>query len=315
MEGGEGTAARLPPAVVSAAGELVRADFRGAAAVPPPRRSYVRVVTWNVERGYRLDALVAELAAADADILLLQEVDVGAARSGRADVGAALARALRMQFMFVSEGALSCGGCEGLAILSRFDLSSPELIPLACVRNSYKPKRNFAKRHFALAATAATPQLGPLPLACLHLEAYAGRVARRRQYAPVRAWAKRQLAAGRSCVVGGDLNTHGHGLARLLGRATGGDPYRWSAWGLSEASWWVGEGAFGALADPFDPEEDATFSVQLPARGCGVTVWRGKLDHLLLSPGPRVVRKRVSVGSASDHQYLCVDLEGGASSS
>lgn len=42
---------------------------------------------WNIERGYKFDEIVQTLKILDADILLLQEIDVGCDRSGRRDVG------------------------------------------------------------------------------------------------------------------------------------------------------------------------------------------------------------------------------------
>ncbi len=45
---------------------------------------------WNIERGYKLDAVVAELRKINADILALQEVDIGCERSGSQDTGALL---------------------------------------------------------------------------------------------------------------------------------------------------------------------------------------------------------------------------------
>ena len=37
----------------------------------------MRVLSWNIERGYRTAALVEELKRAKADVVLLQEVDIG----------------------------------------------------------------------------------------------------------------------------------------------------------------------------------------------------------------------------------------------
>ena len=42
---------------------------------------------WNIERGYKLPGIIAELRDINADIIALQEVDIGCERSGRADVG------------------------------------------------------------------------------------------------------------------------------------------------------------------------------------------------------------------------------------
>lgn len=74
------------------------------------QRDFLRVLCWNIERGctryprmnlinfltfrypHRLPAVLAELKAADADIILLQEVDVGNERTDRVDVGLVLAK-------------------------------------------------------------------------------------------------------------------------------------------------------------------------------------------------------------------------------
>ena len=44
-------------------------------------------VQWNIERGYQLAGIIEELRSIDADIISLQEVDVGCERSGGADTG------------------------------------------------------------------------------------------------------------------------------------------------------------------------------------------------------------------------------------
>jgi endonuclease/exonuclease/phosphatase family metal-dependent hydrolase len=43
---------------------------------------------WNIERGYQLAGIIEELRSIDADVISLQEVDVGCERSGGADTGA-----------------------------------------------------------------------------------------------------------------------------------------------------------------------------------------------------------------------------------
>ncbi len=50
----------------------------------------VSAAQWNIERGYKLDAVIAELRAIDADVIALQEIDIGCDRSGGEDTGAGL---------------------------------------------------------------------------------------------------------------------------------------------------------------------------------------------------------------------------------
>lgn len=45
---------------------------------------------WNIERGYQLAGIIDELRRIDADVISLQEVDVGCERSGGVDTGALL---------------------------------------------------------------------------------------------------------------------------------------------------------------------------------------------------------------------------------
>lgn len=76
-------------ASLPAPGTLVHVDHRSAKAKKraSEARESVRVVQWNIERGYRLDDVIAQLRALDADILLLQEIDVGCDRSDNRDTG------------------------------------------------------------------------------------------------------------------------------------------------------------------------------------------------------------------------------------
>jgi predicted ATP-grasp superfamily ATP-dependent carboligase len=55
-------------------GATARSLLELAAAVPEPT---IRVITWNIERGYRLGGVIAELAREVPDIVLLQEVPDG----------------------------------------------------------------------------------------------------------------------------------------------------------------------------------------------------------------------------------------------
>lgn len=42
---------------------------------------------WNIERGYKLEEIVKELKNIDADVIALQEVDIGCERSLSIDTG------------------------------------------------------------------------------------------------------------------------------------------------------------------------------------------------------------------------------------
>ena len=44
---------------------------------------------WNIERGYRLPDIIAEMQQIQADVIALQEIDIGCKRSGSMDTGEA----------------------------------------------------------------------------------------------------------------------------------------------------------------------------------------------------------------------------------
>lgn len=92
-------------------GDIIHADWRSAAdraaaaaAAPAPRRR-LRLLTWNIERGYELPAILEHLKAVDADILAIQEVDIGNDRSRRDDCFAAIGAALGLNGLFQCEFA------------------------------------------------------------------------------------------------------------------------------------------------------------------------------------------------------------------
>lgn len=80
----------------------------------------MRAVTWNINHaGPRgLDAVAALLRAQDADLIALQEVDVGCARSGGVDQARALGEALGMSWGFCRAIPFD-GGDYGVALLVR----------------------------------------------------------------------------------------------------------------------------------------------------------------------------------------------------
>ncbi|EFN58182.1 hypothetical protein CHLNCDRAFT_142016 [Chlorella variabilis] len=84
-------------------GKLFRRDCRPAGPARPEAKSTIKLLQWNIERGYQLAGIIEELRAIDADILSLQEVDVGCERSGSVDTGVAIAEALQLNYVFLSE--------------------------------------------------------------------------------------------------------------------------------------------------------------------------------------------------------------------
>jgi endonuclease/exonuclease/phosphatase family metal-dependent hydrolase len=121
----------------------------------------LRFVTFNVQHGRRPDgvvdvtALTAACMRLEADVLALQEVDVGMRRSGRVDQVAAVAEATGMRCVF---GPASPQ--YGNALLVRGDIDDVDVIPLPHAENR-EPRSAIVAR--------ASVDGGSVSVACCHL--------------------------------------------------------------------------------------------------------------------------------------------------
>jgi endonuclease/exonuclease/phosphatase family metal-dependent hydrolase len=94
----------------------------------------ITVVSWNINRGLQLDGIIEFLRAAPADLILLQEADVNAFRTGRRNIPREIARALRMNYVFgrefeeLAQGTPTSPAYHGQTTLSRLPLSNPRMI-------------------------------------------------------------------------------------------------------------------------------------------------------------------------------------------
>ncbi|KAJ2781620.1 hypothetical protein H4R18_002764 [Coemansia javaensis] len=237
-------------------GQLVAYDFRDrdapaagpGAEIPRP----LRAVQWNIERGYQLDAVLAVLEELDADILCLQEIDIGNERSGGLDHARIIAERLRLncgvaiEFQELRSPCRSAqqqgGGVHGNAILSKFDMA------LRVVDHAHQPydwPRDGALlgeprlgRRCALAAEVAVPKRPPVLVYSAHLECFAGIAGRVGQLCDLLQDSSAHARALPHQLVFGDMNTFAHSLARLLPRYACGW-YRFRTLGMSEPEWWV----------------------------------------------------------------------------
>ena len=106
-----------------------------AAPTPPPGGHTLKVLTYNIHHGegtdgvFDLDRLAQVIQSAEADVVVLQEVDVGTARAGGVDQAAELGRLTNMQVVF-AEAMPYDGGSYGEALLSRWPITSHKVLPL-----------------------------------------------------------------------------------------------------------------------------------------------------------------------------------------
>jgi endonuclease/exonuclease/phosphatase family metal-dependent hydrolase len=114
----------------------------------PRLRSFLRVVEWNIERGARLEGIIDVLrnhpVLRFADLLLINELDSGMARSANRNVAAELSRSLSAHAIFgveyleltkgVGDELLieeeNTDALHGNAVLTRYPFSNPHVIRL-----------------------------------------------------------------------------------------------------------------------------------------------------------------------------------------
>ena len=184
---------------------LVAAFALNACAVPRAQPvPQIRVLTYNIHAGKdqqqsdNLPRIAAVIDSADADIVLLQEVDRRTRRANGADHFVELQRLTRMHGVFGKSLDFQ-GGEYGIAILSRWPLDSIMALPL---KVDAAPA-NYEQR-LALHVRVATPA-GPLDVLNTHLDAGGPGTYRRQELIAVLAHMKQKTSLA-PLVLGGDLN-------------------------------------------------------------------------------------------------------------
>jgi endonuclease/exonuclease/phosphatase family metal-dependent hydrolase len=190
---------------------------------PRPERRFLRAVTWNIERGNRLDGLKAFIASrpefTSADIVLLNEVDIGMARSGNRNVAAEIAALLGFEHVFgnsylcLGHGDVRDGvheieneaGMHGNAILSRYPILRAENFSVAITKDKFESSERRLGHKKALWAEVETP-LGVLPVVTAHLDSIAAPEQRRDQMRDALGVIERRELGSR-VLMGGDFNT------------------------------------------------------------------------------------------------------------
>jgi endonuclease/exonuclease/phosphatase family metal-dependent hydrolase len=127
----------------------MRDVLSGSFAVPrwafwPPDR--IRVVNWNIDRGLRLAEIIAFLESQRAAILILQEADLYARRTGFRNIAEEIAKRLQMNYAFgyefeeLTQGRRGAPAYHGQATLSSWPLGSSRVVRFRQQSNFWKPK-------------------------------------------------------------------------------------------------------------------------------------------------------------------------------
>lgn len=143
----------------------------------------------------RLQAFVQMVTVENADILLLQEV----ARTPWLQVNEWLSRRLNMAYVYsrVNGHQKGVGFEEGLAILSRYPLRTPNLLPLGKSQNPFV-------RRLALGAVIDTP-CGGLHVFSTHLSLTPKQ--NNTQILQLQEWVD-EICGDQAAIIGGDFNAH-----------------------------------------------------------------------------------------------------------
>lgn len=161
----------------------------------------MRVLTYNIHHGqgedgrFDLERLAGVIRASGADLVALQEVDVGTGRAGGVDQAAELGRLTGMHAVF-GEAMPYDGGSYGEAVLSAWPVVAEDVIRLPA-SPGHEPRA-------AVLATVATPWGGPpVTLVGTHLDHTEDDADRVTQATVL---ASELTHAGRDVLLVGDLN-------------------------------------------------------------------------------------------------------------
>jgi endonuclease/exonuclease/phosphatase family metal-dependent hydrolase len=118
----------------------------------------IRIVSWNINRGLHLNGIINFQGASSADLILLQETDISACRTGRLDIPRIIAQALRMNYIFgcefeeLAQGTEASPAYHGQTTLFRLPLFNPRILRFRHQSTFWRPRwfipplRSFQRR-------------------------------------------------------------------------------------------------------------------------------------------------------------------------
>lgn len=198
--------------------EIISANFAPLRMVLWPPSS-LRIVDWNIDRGERLEGLVDFLKDTNADIFILQEVDLNARRTHRLNIAEEIARKLQMNYVWGREfqelvqGSKNDPAYHGQAILAKWPISNSRVIRFSRQSNFWRPHwflprmEPFQERLGGRIALVADINVAGSKLAIynLHLESKGDDQLRMAQVQEVLADAAKQEQQ-RAVIIAGDFN-------------------------------------------------------------------------------------------------------------
>lgn len=213
----------------------------------------LKLVQWNIERNYKLELIIQKLKDLDADILCIQEVDIGVTRSGGVNGFEEIAMALKMAGAFVVEfielehpcrAANDQGGngLHGNAIFSKYSLKDAYAIihkhqPVNWEVEGQSMKEPRKGQRVTLRANVETPSANILCYS-VHMEVFCGMLDRLCVLGELFQDSRAHVDTSPYQIMFGDMNTVGSGFARFSSKYCL-DSTRWSTFGVTEAEFWM----------------------------------------------------------------------------
>lgn len=304
-----------PPPHMPAVYEIVSIDNTSVTSV---LKKDLKVVSWNIEFGYKLSGIIQRLKELDPDIILLQEVDIAYIhKEGTKSCFELICSELNYAGVFAAHYEYEHDkgkGVWGCSILSKFPIVEPHQVCFEDVITGYGRSAIGAK----IIPRDASGDLHPLLVYSVHTEVCTGIRARIKQIDKVLSTAIKERGAlfeeysslphikwespkDVPIVIGGDFNTTGHGICRIS-PVHCLDEYRLLSLGTTEAEWWQ----HNIFSDPnhlgfgfYDPFDKTQSTLNHPLH-------TAKMDWLLLSKSIQTDHCEIGENTFSDHYHISV---------
>lgn len=266
----------------------------------------MKILSWNIERGYKKNKIAKFLKKQAADIYLLTEIDRGVKRTKNADIFRFLLKTLNQKGYFAKEfyeinslwrkfiptGGLG-GGMHGNAIFTRYPILNYKVINLptnnklkwegkTVIPELFEPRKGNRVAQIC----KIDSDFGKITLVNTHLENWrSGWPDRKRQLESIH----KQVADQKNLIMAGDLNTS-KGIASTFLRKNNA-PYE-----VKKMRSWT------KTKNVYDPYKNKEATFFLPGL-------RAKLDWIILSKSIRIKKKKNIKTGLSDHNCLIVEIQ------
>lgn len=106
----------------------------------------ILVVDWNIDRGQKLAQIIEFLAWANADLILLQEVDLNTKRTRQLHIARDISQKLRLNYVFgrefqeLTQGSATSPAYHGQATLSPWNLSNSRILRFRSQSHFWRPR-------------------------------------------------------------------------------------------------------------------------------------------------------------------------------